>query len=76
MRNTMKAEVFGISGFQEKSFLSFLAEFEDRQKRWHRNPPAPDCEKSYRSDCTTKEEPLCLLTIKEIRNMLDNLELE
>ncbi|CAG8172974.1 unnamed protein product [Penicillium salamii] len=75
MRNTVKAEIFGVNGHRETCFLSFLASMEERQESWHETIPAINCDHTYRYDCTTEDQPLCILTIKEVRKMIDNLGL-
>lgn len=72
MRNTVKSEVFGVHGSREKCFWAFLDNLEDRQKHWHE---MPDCDPTYRSDCTPDNQPLCILTIKEVRKMVKDLNL-
>lgn len=75
MRNTVKAEIFGVEGYRERCFLSFIADLEERQKRWHESPSAPDINESGRFDGAGEHIPLCLVIVKEARRMLDDLGL-
>ncbi|OJI96980.1 hypothetical protein ASPVEDRAFT_23958 [Aspergillus versicolor CBS 583.65] len=75
MRNTVKAEIFGVDGYRERCFLSFIADLEERQKRWHENPSVPDFNESGRLDGADEHIPLCLAIIKEARRMLNDLGL-
>ncbi|KAF4954100.1 hypothetical protein FSARC_12225 [Fusarium sarcochroum] len=72
MYNAVKSEIFGVEGCRDKSFISFIERLEDRQKRWHTLPTAPDCPSTYQSACSSSDElPLCLTITKAARKVLD-----
>ncbi|KAB8266708.1 hypothetical protein BDV30DRAFT_221450 [Aspergillus minisclerotigenes] len=76
MRNAVKAEIFGIGDDKEKCFMSLIDSLEERQKAWHRIPPAPDCPHIYRSVChATDRKPTCLLVLEDARRIIQPLEL-
>lgn len=75
MRNLVKAEVFGIEGQRDKCLQGFISRLEQRQRRWHQTPPAPDCPPSYRSLCgSTDREPTCLKLIDNSKRLIGLLE--
>jgi hypothetical protein len=75
MHNAVKAEICGVEGHREKSFMYFIKRLEERQTDWHRRPLAPDCPPTYQSACTSVDEvPLCLTIIKAARKVLDQVE--
>ncbi|KAE9583777.1 hypothetical protein CGMCC3_g268 [Colletotrichum fructicola] len=75
MRNLVKAEVFGIEGQRDKCLQGFISRLEQRQRRWHQTPPAPDCPPSYRSLCGSSDrEPTCLKLIDNSKRLIGLLE--
>ncbi|KAI0834755.1 hypothetical protein F5Y06DRAFT_151311 [Hypoxylon sp. FL0890] len=76
MRNAVRAEVFGVEGHKDNGFISFMDRLEERQRRWHQEPPAPDCPATYRSSCESSDQlPTCLVIIGDARSFVDFLDL-
>lgn len=71
MRNIVKGEIRGIQGHQ--SFMSFVSQLEERQKNWHRTPPALDCPPNYRSNCNAPDRiPSCLVVIDDAKRLVNS----
>ncbi|KAL0932687.1 uncharacterized protein CTRU02_211650 [Colletotrichum truncatum] len=76
MRDLVRTEVFGTEGHRDKCLKGFITRLEQRQRRWHHTPPAPDCPPSYRSLCGPSDrEPTCLKLIDNSKRLIDLLEL-
>ncbi|OTA67155.1 hypothetical protein K449DRAFT_364834 [Hypoxylon sp. EC38] len=74
MRNIVKAEVLGVEGCKENCFISLIERLEARQRRWHQEPPAPDCPPSYQSSCKPPDPlPTCLVIIDDAKSLVDLL---
>lgn len=75
MRRLVKAEVLGIEGRRDKCFLALIEQLDERQRRWHETPPAPDCPPGYRSTCRFPDRiPTCLKLIDDARKLVDLLD--
>jgi hypothetical protein len=76
MRNVVKAEIFGETENKVVYFMKLVKLLEERQTRWHQNPPAPDCPPSYRTTCQLPDRvPTCLLIVNDVRKLVDSLAL-
>ncbi|RDK39831.1 MFS general substrate transporter [Aspergillus phoenicis ATCC 13157] len=76
MRRLVKAEVLGIEGRRDKCFLALIEQLDERQRRWHETPPAPDCPPGYRSTCRFPDRiPTCLKLIDDARKLVDLLDI-
>ncbi|QKX53843.1 uncharacterized protein TRUGW13939_00923 [Talaromyces rugulosus] len=75
MRNIVKAELFGTESRKQDCFSSFISALEDRQRSWHRTPPAPDCPPMYRSPCNVDDPlPTCLSIVNEAKKLIYRIE--
>lgn len=75
MRNVVKAEIFDVSS-NDFCFIKLVQLLKERQMRWHRDPPAPDCPPSYRSSCQLPDRvPTCLLLVNDINRLIGSLAL-
>lgn len=75
MRNVVKAEIFDASS-NDLCFIKLVQLLEERQTRWHRNPPAPDCPPPYRSSCELPDRvPTCLLLVKDTKRLIGSIAL-
>ena len=76
MRNVVKAEIFGPTENNLVYFMKLVQLIEERQTRWHQEPPAPDCPPSYRTTCQLPDRvPTCLLIINDVKKLIDTLAL-
>ncbi|KAK1656414.1 hypothetical protein BDP81DRAFT_21051 [Colletotrichum phormii] len=77
MRNIVKTEIFGADGQDDNKCLTgFFDLMEQRQRRWHHTPPAPDCPPCHQSFCGTSDrEPSCLALLNNARRLIGHLEL-
>lgn len=75
MRNIVKAQIHGVHGQRDHSFMTFLYQLEERQKRWHRTPPAHDCPPNYRSVCEAPDRiPSCLVVIDDAKRLVNSFQ--
>lgn len=76
MRGIAKAEIHGVDGRRDRSFMKFVFKLEERQKQWHRTPPAHDCPPHYRSACETPDRvPSCLVVIDDTKRLVSSFHL-
>ncbi|KAI3548955.1 hypothetical protein CABS03_13156 [Colletotrichum abscissum] len=77
MRNIVKSEIFGAEGQKDNKYLTgFFDLMEQRQRRWHHTPPAPDCPPCYQSFCGSDDrQPSCLALLNNARRLIEHLEL-
>ncbi|KAL5048556.1 hypothetical protein BDW71DRAFT_213314 [Aspergillus fruticulosus] len=75
MRNVVKEEIFDVIR-NDFCFIKLVQLLEERQTRWHQDPPAPDCPPSYRSSCQLPDRvPTCLLLVNDIKRLIGSLAL-
>ena len=75
MRQIVRQEVFGTDGDRSKCLATLIDHLEQRQKHWHKAPPASDCPPSYRSACGPDERiPTCLRLVDDARRILHQLK--
>ncbi|KAE8376782.1 hypothetical protein BDV26DRAFT_264982 [Aspergillus bertholletiae] len=75
MRRTVKVEIFGTESCTENCFMSFIDTLQERQKGWHRIPPAPDCPSTYPSLCDKNDpEPVCLVIVNQARKLVNSFK--
>ncbi|KAK1707568.1 hypothetical protein BDP67DRAFT_152780 [Colletotrichum lupini] len=77
MRNIVRSEIFGAEGQKDNKYLTgFFDLMEQRQRRWHHTPPAPDCPPCYQSFCGSDDrQPSCLALLNNARRLIEHLEL-
>lgn len=74
MRQVVKREIFGTDDHETLCLVTLMDRLEQRQKRWHEAPPAPDCPPSYRSACGPNDRiPTCLRLIDDSWRLIHQL---